>query len=105
MFSYSQSIVDTNKIWDNLVFYYYPQHWDTEKIKFISDTVIDGLNYKKVIRSLDQYPTNWSFYGFIREDSNKRVFYRISGNEPDKMILNLNIEPTPKSRTRLFGLN
>jgi hypothetical protein len=41
---------------------------------------------------LDQYPTNWSFYGFIREDSNKRVFYRISGNEPDKMILNLNIE-------------
>ena len=92
LFSSSQSIVDTNKIWDSLIFYYWPQHYGTEKIIFISDTILGGLHYKKVIRSLEEYPAYWSFYGFIREDSAKRVFYRISGNEQDKMIYSMNIE-------------
>jgi len=88
----SQTIVDTTKLWNNFITYYNLWYYGTETIKFTSDTVIEGLNYKKVIRSLEEYPTNWSFYGYIREDTSKRVFYRINGNEPDKIIYDFNID-------------
>jgi len=44
--------------------------------KFSGDTVVGGIHYMKVLRSEDQQMQNWTVQGFIREESNLKVFYR-----------------------------
>lgn len=44
--------------------------------KFEDDTLVDGIQYMKVRRSEDQQMQKWTTQGLIREDSNKKVFYR-----------------------------
>lgn len=44
--------------------------------QFLGDTVIGGTHYLKVMRSEDQQMQKWITEGFIREDSNKKVYYR-----------------------------
>ena len=45
-------------------------------IKMAGDTVVEGIHYTKVLSSEDQLMKKWITEGFIREDSNKKVFYR-----------------------------
>ena len=71
---FSQSIVTSTKAWSNLKMdYWNPYNLSTENIKFTTDTTINTLLYKKVERSTDINQQYWAFYGFIREDSIKRV--------------------------------
>ena len=44
--------------------------------KFSGDTVIGGISYMKVQRSEDQQMLNWTNQGFIREESNHKVYFR-----------------------------
>jgi hypothetical protein len=92
LFSYSQSIVDTTKLWSTYLLYYYQPYSNTEQIKFISDTLLDGVHYRKVLRTLEENPVNWSPYGFIREDSSKKVFYRLNGDDTEKLMYDFNVQ-------------
>ena len=44
--------------------------------KFTGDTVVGETHYLKVLRCEDQQMQKWIIEGFIREDSNKKVYYR-----------------------------
>jgi len=44
--------------------------------KFDGDTLVDGIRYMKALRSDDQQMKKWIIEGFIREETNKKVFYR-----------------------------
>jgi hypothetical protein len=90
---FSQSLVTSNKAWSNLkVDYLNPNNLSTENLKFTTDTVINNLIYKKIERSTDEDQQVWSFYGFIREDSAKRVFYKLIASEPEKLFYNFSLQ-------------
>jgi hypothetical protein len=72
--------------------YWNPYNRSTENIKFTTDTMINNLLYKKVERSTDENQQFWSDYGFIREDSIKRVFYKLTASDNDHLFYNFNIQ-------------
>jgi len=89
----SQSIVSSDKLWSNVIFHYSSMTLSTEHIRFTNDTVINPWVYKRVERSLDENQIYWSFYGYSREDTEKRIFYRTNAMEPEHLLyaLNLNV--------------
>ena len=90
-FNYGQSIVSTNKMWNNIIHYYYDYYaWGTEHIKFTTDTIIDSFTYKKVERSLDENQQNWLSYGYIRENEAKQIFYKIAPADTERLLYDLN---------------
>ena len=91
-FSFGQSIVTSNRQWYNFINYYaFPGPvLGEEHLRFSADTVINSLTYKKVERSLDSDPLLWSSYGFIREDPNKKVFYKMYASESERLLYDLN---------------
>lgn len=75
----AQPFLSTDKVWSTMVgpvsgcSSFYCSSYFT---KFAGDTLIEGIQYMKVLHSKDQQMKNWTTQGFIREDSNKKVFYR-----------------------------
>ena len=93
VFGFSQSLVTSNKSWSNLKSSYFnPNNLSTEYIKFTNDTTIDNFIYKKVERSIDANQQYWSVFGFIREDSIKRVFYKLNAFEPEHLFYSFNVQ-------------
>jgi hypothetical protein len=93
IFGFSQSLVTSNKAWSNLKSdYWNPNNLSTENFRFTNDTIINNYVYKKVERSIDENQQNWSFYGFIREDSGKRVFYKLNASEQEYLFYNFTIQ-------------
>jgi hypothetical protein len=87
-------LVDTNKLWSIV------QHnpsmgpsavWKTYHIKFTEDTIIGLYQYKKIMRSSYNFPpTEWTNIGFIREDSNKKVYFKYN-NENEILLYDFNV--------------
>ncbi len=91
-FAHSQTIVSSDKEWSNLLFFYSTMSLGTEYIRFTDDTTINAVQYKRVERSLEEIPLNWSFYGYIREDSIRRIYYRTKATETERLLYDLNLE-------------
>jgi hypothetical protein len=89
--SQGQSIVKSTNLWSNIIVLETTQKLRTEKIRFTADTTINFLSYKVVERSIDSNQLNWSRYGFIREDADKGVFYKLSASAPEKLICDQNL--------------
>lgn len=87
-----QSIVDTNKQWSNLHFHYYNFSFTTEFIRFTIDTVIGSDTSKRVEISTDPTQSVWSFYGYARETTNKKIYYRINASQPEKLLYDMNVQ-------------
>lgn len=90
-YSSGQSIIVTTNHWSNIMFLEPSGQLFTEKIKFTTDTTINLLTYKVVERTLDKNQLNWNSYGFIREDANKRVYYKHYASDPEKLLYNLTL--------------
>lgn len=73
----SQDLVDTTKQWSTVIHRLPTFTIITENIKFQGDTIIDFIDYKKVFRSTDEFQTIWEPYGYIRETSDKKVYFRM----------------------------
>ena len=102
--SAGQSIVDTANLWNNSIIYESPFGvLATESIRFGSDTVINSVTYKKVLRSLEEFPATWSSYGFIREEPGKRVFYKGTAADPEKLLYDLSLGLDDS--VQVFGLS
>ncbi|MCD4732210.1 MAG: T9SS type A sorting domain-containing protein [Bacteroidales bacterium] len=73
-------IVQENKEWNVLHVGYNWNFTDTvfytKPYKFEGDTTIDSINYVKVYKTSEEIPINWTFEGCIREDQDKKVFFR-----------------------------
>ncbi|MCX6245833.1 MAG: T9SS type A sorting domain-containing protein [Bacteroidetes bacterium] len=91
--AFGQSIVAPNRLWYNFINYYVfpPPVTGVEHLEFTADTVINSLTYKKVIRALEDSPGDWLPYGYIRENTDKQVFYKISVSDPERMLYDLNV--------------
>lgn len=86
----SESIVAENKVWSNLWQAAsgspLPHEMETTFIRFSSDTTIGNETYKMVLESTDEYQTTFTIIGFIREDQDKKVYYR-GKNETESRLL------------------
>lgn len=72
-------LLQENRTWNVLsVVLPYPTPFDstycTITYKITGETNIDTLEYKNVYYSEEQYPSNWSLFALLREDTNKRVW-------------------------------
>jgi Secretion system C-terminal sorting domain len=90
-YSSGQSIVVSTNLWSNIMALEPSGQLFTEKIKFTTDTTINLLTYKVVKRTLDKNQLTWYSYGFIREDANKRVYYKLNASDPEKLLYDLNL--------------
>ena len=80
-------LVDTNKVWSTLGNACCPPWiYDTYFIRFTDDTLINSINYKKIEISTDSTQTLWSDYGFIYEDSSKKVHYIQQNTQTPRVI-------------------
>lgn len=60
--------------------------------KLSGDTILDNISYKKVYLSEDEIPTNWEFYGGMREDENQKVwFYPTIGMIEEQLIYDFSV--------------
>lgn len=87
-----QSIVSTNRTWHNVenVYINYPPVFMTEIIQFTTDSIIDGKTYKTVERSTDNQ--TWNPFGFIREDQDKKVWYRRTAGEQENLFYDFDLQ-------------
>lgn len=70
-------MVSESKLWSNLEYgSEQPDHenYHSYWIKFQGDSIIHNTLYKKMFRSDDSLHMNWVSYGFMREDSSKKVY-------------------------------
>ena len=86
--------VDTNNIWSTYLDYTAEglSAWNyTYYVKFTQDTVIGLKTYKKVLRSNDSLQTTWYNYGYIREATNKKIYYLLNNQDTvEKYLFNGN---------------
>lgn len=89
----SQILVDTNKVWSTLSCVIVPeQECSSSWIKFTDDTLINNIEYKKVLRSDEEFQLYWYSYGFIREDSTKSVYWKMILNSDDRFLYDFNVD-------------
>jgi len=71
-------IVNESSLWSTLETHCFPNgnNYSTYHIKFAGDTIIDQYVYTKILRSDDEFQTEWSFYGFIRENEVGEVYLK-----------------------------
>jgi len=93
-FGFGQSIVTSDKQWDNLIHYYvFPNDvYGTEHIKFTTDTLINSVTFKKVERSLDENQVNWLPYGYIRENGIRQVYFKIYPSDTERLLYDLHLQ-------------
>ena len=82
--SWSQNyhhLVDTNKMWST--FHIYGMTPSTDFTKFHGEETLDGKIYKKVWTTTDTLLVNWTFKAYIREDNDRKVYFRYWTGGPD----------------------
>jgi hypothetical protein len=89
-----ESLVDTAKRWNCLHMTAGgppPQQKSTSNIRFTYDTIISLKTYKVVEGSTDSLHLAWSAFGFIREDTAGKVYYRAFADTSEKTLYDFNL--------------
>ncbi|MCK4920278.1 MAG: T9SS type A sorting domain-containing protein [Bacteroidales bacterium] len=97
----TNSIIDKNKIWYNLIYIYHGWNIDTEVISIGEDTTINDTNYSQVLRATGGNEIPIKEYGFIRSDNDK-VYYRTNSENPERLIYDFSI--SVGDTTTVYGL-
>lgn len=91
-----EMLVDTNKLWSNLFDTHTggppPYYMLTSFVKFSGDTVINSINYKKVLVSQDSLQNNYFINGYICEDSTHKVYYRSKQDTTNYLLYDFNVK-------------
>jgi hypothetical protein len=89
----TKNFIDTTKLWSIVVLpylqvndYYGFYHRINRDSININDTL-----YNTVQKSLEKEHVNWTDYGYIREDENGDVFYRIDQDSKEGIIYSMNL--------------
>lgn len=87
----SQVLVDDSKVWSTGQFFSYDgSPLKSYFTKFQGDTVINSINYYKVLKSRDENQELWENSGFVREEG-KRVFHKPSLESPEIILYDFNL--------------
>jgi len=85
-------LVDTNSLWSTITSYQDQEpEANTYFTKFNEDTIINTYHYFKVFITYDSTLINWSNNGYIREDSNKKIYYTGDATQPEELLYDFNL--------------
>lgn len=87
--SFSQELIQENKKWNVVNCSGWGDCW-TEALKISGDTIINQINYKKLLRVYDTTFTNWNYYGALRENDGK-VFYIFPNTDEERLIYDFDL--------------
>lgn len=95
LFGQSLNLLNSGNTWSNILPNYSPvygEFTETRFIRFAGDTVINSVEYKKVIQSNDSLQSNWITIGIVREDSTKGLFYTDLHWKQENLLYNYNLK-------------
>lgn len=93
---YNTQLIDSTKLW-SIAHQQCPGcggEFYSFFIKLQGDTTISSSYYTKILRSYDEYMTEWELYGFIREEENKYYLRNLAGEEGLAYDFNVSIGDT-----------
>ena len=98
--SFSQdyySLIEENRIWNVVsVALVEPYPYDTTcftiTYEFKGDTTIDSHTYLKLYESNEKNPANWNLWCFMREDDDKRIWYRRKSDDEEMLMYDFSVE-------------
>lgn len=89
----AQSLVKENKLWSNTeIGTEHGDHYHSYFIKFEGDVTINNIDYKKILKSDDEFHLNWKLQGYIREDSTKKVFIYDEYFQQDQLLYDFGLK-------------
>lgn len=92
----NETLVDTTKLWSNLMQSSLagppPYIKITTFVRFSGDTLIGSHHFKKVLETTDNILLNFTTSGFIREDAEKKVYYRRIQDTNDRLLYDFDVE-------------
>ena len=87
-------LVETGKLWSTYHWNMIPNPPTSDYIKFEGDTVFGTVTYKKVLKTEHENMTQWTYYGAIREDAQKKVYLQRAYTLNNEILLyDFNIIP------------
>ncbi len=89
--TYSQIIVDTNKLWVDAEYLNFGPAFTTA-YRFQDDTIMDGYEYKKLFQTEDTSLINWGLRGWMREKDKIVYFKDPAWGDDEYMLYNFNLE-------------
>ncbi len=90
---YGQSLVIENRTWSNTwIGTEHGDHFHSYYIKFEGDIFINNSVYKKIYKSEDESQLTWKLYGYIREDSSKKVFIYDDYYQADQLLFDFDLQ-------------
>jgi hypothetical protein len=98
------AFTDTAKIWSVLYSYDDGENWNqyTRTYIFSGDTVIEGVQYKKLYAATDPAALQWNVHGAMRQDGHQVFYYNFS-EESEQMIYDFSLIPGDTLTTVTFG--
>ncbi|MBU2557235.1 MAG: T9SS type A sorting domain-containing protein [Bacteroidetes bacterium] len=66
--------------------------YSTITYKLTGDTIINAITYKKLYASEEEQAANWSLWGFMREDTDKKVWIRWHSDEEEFLAYDFSID-------------
>ncbi len=66
--------------------------YSTITYKLTGDTIINAKTYKKLYASEEEQAVNWSLWGFMREDTDKKVWIRWHQDEEEFLAYDFSID-------------
>jgi hypothetical protein len=108
--SFSQEyypLIEENRTWNVIsVALVGPHPWDTTystlTYEFSGDTIIGSHTYLKLYESNEEVPANWNLWCYMREDSDKRIWYRKEAVANELLMYDFSIKA---GDSVLVGLN
>ncbi len=90
-------LIEENRTWNVIsVALVGPYPWDTTystfTYEFTGDTTIDSHTYLKLYESNEEFPTNWNLWCFMREDDDKRIWYRRESDDEEMLMYDFSVE-------------
>ena len=88
-----KNYIDTTKLWSIVVLpYLQVNDYYGFYLRINQDSIyINDTLYNTVQKSLEKEHVNWTEYGYIREDENGDVYYRIDQDSKEGIIYSMNL--------------
>ena len=91
-------LVQEGRTWSVLERYgQMPWEWKftTTQMAFFGDTIISDIPYKKMYvttKEFPQFPQDWTLQNFMREDENKKVWYKMINSGMEELYYDFSLE-------------
>ncbi len=89
--AFGQSLLETNKMW-NIVACTNFGPCVTVSFKFEGDTILNGVNYKKLMETWNAPSDIWTFHSAFREDESGKVFKNWGWDTEERLFYDFGLE-------------